>query len=206
VNYYGQGTWGASVNANPLGIEDCNFTSTTSDNNVILQWSTISGYDSYNWLIKRSTDDQNYQIIATVPGSACSPYGNKYSYTDQVKMEGIYYYQLYDNNGTIKGKLTATVGKIPLNYELSQNCPNPMSRGSTKISYALKRPGRVSLAVYNVLGEHVKTLANETHLAGFYNVYWNGTDDKGRQVSNGIYFYKLISGEFQSTKKLTVLK
>jgi M6 family metalloprotease-like protein len=206
VNFYGEGSWGASVNASPLAIEDVNFTSAPVINGVTLEWATVSGYNSYKWLIKRSTDDQDYQVIATVPGSAPSPYGQKYSYTDQVETAGIYYYQLYDGNGTLKGKLSATVGKTPLNYELSQNCPNPVGRGSTKISYALKSPGKVSLVVYNVLGEQVRTLDNGTRPAGFYDVSWNGADDHGQQVSNGIYFYKLISGNFQSTKKLTVLK
>ncbi|MDO9391787.1 MAG: immune inhibitor A [bacterium] len=94
----------------------------------------------------------------------------------------------------------------PSNYLLMQNYPNPVSHGATKIAFALKAPGKVSLVVYNVLGERVKTLASDTRKAGFYSVNWNGAGDNGRQVSNGIYFYKLVAGEFEDVKKLVILK
>jgi M6 family metalloprotease-like protein len=210
VNFYGEGSWGASVNASPLAVEVNSFTSISSGSSVTLEWSWASAYRNYQWKITRSTDGQNYETRAILPAGGSNNTSGRMSYTDQVEGEGIYYYQLYDIDESgkeeLSGSLIETVGRMPLNYELSQNYPNPMFRGATKIAFGLKNPGKVSLVVYNVLGEQVKTLANDTRKAGFYTVHWDGTDDGGRQVSNGIYFYKLISGEFQSTKKLTVLK
>lgn len=209
VNYYGLGTWGASVKSSPLAVEVTSFASSVSGYSVTLQWSWASA-SAYQWRIKRSADDQNYEVRAALDGAGSSNTSGSLSYTDPVETEGTYYYQLYVvdtyDNEKLSGSLTVTVGKVPLNYELSQNYPNPMGRGATTVKFALKNPGKVSLAVYNVLGEQVRTLANDTRKAGFYSVNWNGTDDKGRQVSNGIYFYKLISGEFSSTKKMMVLK
>ncbi|MDP2808455.1 MAG: T9SS type A sorting domain-containing protein, partial [bacterium] len=209
-NYYAAGSWGASVNADAKAVELTSFAASTSNNSVTLQWTTASELDNFKWLVKRSTDGVNYQLVAELAGLGNSPYGKTYSHTDVVETEGIYYYQLYDVNSTghatLSGTLIETVGKVPVAYELSQNYPNPVGRNATKIAFALKNPGKVSLVVYNVLGEQVRTLANDTRKAGFYTVNWDATDGQGRQVSNGIYFYKLISGEFQSTKKLTVLK
>jgi hypothetical protein len=218
-NYYSAGEWGASENA-PFWVEDSakapgaieltNFALSAEGYNVLLQWTTASETDNYQWVIKRSADGLNYKDVAILEGAGNCNTGKSYSHTDVVETEGTYYYQLYDidtkGRSTLSGQLTATVDKIPVNYELSQNYPNPVSRGATTVKFALKNPGKVSLVVYNVLGEQVRTLANDTRKAGFYTVKWDGSDDKGRQVSNGIYFYKLISGEFQSTKKLTVLK
>ncbi|MBI4726248.1 T9SS type A sorting domain-containing protein [candidate division TA06 bacterium] len=70
----------------------------------------------------------------------------------------------------------------------------------------LAKPGQVSLKVYNTLGQVVKTLVSEKQNPGPYSVKWNGKDETGRQTSAGIYFYRLASGEFNSTKKMAVLK
>jgi len=60
--------------------------------------------------------------------------------------------------------------------------------------------------MYNTLGQVVKTLVNENQNPGPYSVKWNGRDESGRQAAAGIYFYRLASGGFNSTKKMVVLK
>ncbi len=90
-------------------------------------------------------------------------------------------------------------------YELMQNAPNPCSKQTT-ISYQLAKQGQVSLKIYNTLGQVVKTLVNESQNPGPYSVKWNGNDEAGRQAAAGIYFYRLVSGEFNSTKKMVALK
>ncbi|MDO9390403.1 MAG: FlgD immunoglobulin-like domain containing protein [bacterium] len=193
------------VSASPLAIEELNFTSTRVNNGVNLEWATLSWYNSYKWVIKRSSDDRNYQVITTVPGSA-SPNGQKYRYTDRVETAGIYYYQLFDDKNTLKGELMVTVNLVPLSYELSQNYPNPLHRGSTTISYALKNPGKMSLVVYNIAGQVVKTLGNENQQPGYYSITWDGRDESGQKVSSGIYPYRIQAGGYNDTKKLVVLK
>jgi hypothetical protein len=89
--------------------------------------------------------------------------------------------------------------------KLFQNAPNPCTRQTT-ISYQLARQDQVSLKIYNTLGQVVKTLVNESQNPGPYSVKWNGNDEAGRQAAAGIYFYRLVSGEFNSTKKMVVLR
>ncbi|MBI4726668.1 T9SS type A sorting domain-containing protein [candidate division TA06 bacterium] len=90
-------------------------------------------------------------------------------------------------------------------YELMQNVPNPCKQ-FTMINYQLAKSGQVSLKVYNTLGQVVKTLVNESQNPGPYSVKWDGRDETGRQVSAGIYFYRIVSGEFSSVKKMVVLR
>ena len=88
---------------------------------------------------------------------------------------------------------------------LQQNYPNPFNP-ETKISYQLPENGKVELTVYNLKGQKVKTLVNETLESGNYLVIWNGTDDNNKPVSSGIYFYKMKAGKHQKTKKMVLMK
>ena len=89
---------------------------------------------------------------------------------------------------------------------LEQNYPNPFNPQTT-IAFALKERARVKIDVYNVSGELVKTLLDETRDAGAYsNVTWNGTNNANQPVSSGVYFYKLVTNNFSQTKKMVLLK
>ena len=105
------------------------------------------------------------------------------------------------------GAQSAEITSITPNYinKLYQNCPNPFSH-KTSFNYQIKNQGQVTFKVYNALGQLVKTLVNETKPAGTYQVEWDGKDGCGRQVSSGVYLYKINTGSFESTKKLIVLK
>jgi hypothetical protein len=81
--------------------------------------------------------------------------------------------------------------------------PNP-SCGRTTVSYSLGAKQRVSLAVFNVAGQKVSTLADGVRLPGRYSLVWDGTDDNGRSVSAGIYFVKLEADRTRSVKKAVV--
>ncbi|MBU0711173.1 T9SS type A sorting domain-containing protein [bacterium] len=99
-----------------------------------------------------------------------------------------------------------TDGMIPGDFHLYQNYPNPFNPQTT-ISYQLPVFSEVSLKVYDILGQEVRTLVNENNSAGYHSVVWNGTDNSGRQVSSGVYFYYLKAGdEFSQTKKLLLIK
>jgi photosystem II stability/assembly factor-like uncharacterized protein len=92
------------------------------------------------------------------------------------------------------------VSSIPRNYSLSQNYPNPFNP-STKIKYAIAGRQMVSLKVYDLLGNEIKTLVNELKQPGVYEVTFDGS-----RLSSGIYFYKLQSGSFTQTRKFILLK
>jgi hypothetical protein len=93
----------------------------------------------------------------------------------------------------------------PAAFALSQNYPNPFNP-STMISYALPKSTQVSVVVYDLLGNKVKTLVNESADAGSYDVVWNATNDLGVQVPSGNYILKMVAGDFTQTRKMTLLK
>lgn len=90
-------------------------------------------------------------------------------------------------------------------YKLSQNYPNPFNP-STKIDYSVQRTDNIQIRIYNSLGQLVKTLIDETKSPGEYSVIWNGKDDSGSSVASGVYYYQIITKDFDSSKKMILLK
>ena len=95
----------------------------------------------------------------------------------------------------------------PREFALHQNFPNPFNPDTT-IKYELAESSDVTLQIYNVLGQVVRTLvASEAQNAGRYQIRWNGMDDRGVPVSSGIYFYQISAdGKFSDVRKLMLLK
>jgi hypothetical protein len=85
------------------------------------------------------------------------------------------------------------------------NYPNPFNP-STTIAFQIPRADDVHLIIYNQLGQHVATLVDQPLSAGNHDVVWNGLDGKGKPVSSGLYFYRLVSGQQQMVGKMTFLK
>ena len=94
---------------------------------------------------------------------------------------------------------------IPIDYALDQNHPNPFNP-FTNISFSIRESQHVHLAVYNILGQLVRTLVDEEMVAGRYERTWNGDDNFGRAVASGIYFYRLNTGKFTQCRKMALLK
>ncbi len=78
------------------------------------------------------------------------------------------------------------------NISLKQNIPNPFNP-TTSIEFSLKEKSKVQLAIYNVIGQKIKTIVNEEKNSGTYSVVWNGKDDSDNEISSGVYFFKLTS-------------
>ncbi len=104
----------------------------------------------------------------------------------------------------VDGHYLAKLG-LPKTYDLAQNYPNPFNP-STEIHFALPEDAKITLKIYNIAGELVKTLVDERKAAGNYSMTWNGTNDKGRSVAAGVYFYQIETGKFNKTKKMLLLK
>ncbi len=94
---------------------------------------------------------------------------------------------------------------VPNDFSLLQNFPNPFNP-QTRISYALPEGVNVRVSIHNILGQTVRTLVDSYQEPGFKNVIWDGTDEAGRQVSSGLYFYRLEAGEFVSVRKMMKLQ
>ena len=94
---------------------------------------------------------------------------------------------------------------LPVKFELLQNYPNPFNPVTT-INYSLPRSTDVSIEIFNIVGQKVITLVNETKPAGEYQITWDGQDTHGQKVSTGIYLYRLQTDDYAETKKMLLLK
>ncbi len=94
---------------------------------------------------------------------------------------------------------------IPQKFALLQNYPNPFNP-ATSIHFDLPSDEMVSIDVYNLFGQKVTTLVNNTMVAGSHSVVWNGKNTKGTDVAAGIYLYTIDAGDFKATKKMILLK
>ena len=94
---------------------------------------------------------------------------------------------------------------IPTKYVLDNNYPNPFNP-ITRFTYSLPKDSRVKVTIHDINGRIVKTLIDDRQAAGKRSVTWNAKNDKGLPVATGLYFYRMESGDFQSTKKMILLK
>ncbi len=90
-------------------------------------------------------------------------------------------------------------------FTLSQNHPNPFNP-ETVIGYTLSEASNVQLVIYNLLGQEVRMLVNGSQAAGQYQVRWDGRDALGRQVTSGVYLYRLLSGTDVAVRKMILIK
>ena len=95
--------------------------------------------------------------------------------------------------------------EIPTSFELSQNYPNPFNP-ETKIEFALPQMSYVNLTVTNLLGQHVSTLVNQLLPSGVKTVVWRGTDDGGRMMPSGVYFYRIQSRDLQQVRRMVLVR
>ncbi|MBN2279175.1 MAG: T9SS type A sorting domain-containing protein [Candidatus Marinimicrobia bacterium] len=111
------------------------------------------------------------------------------------------------NFNETQGFVKATsLANVPEEFKLEKNYPNPFNP-TTNIRFAIPEQGNVSLVVYDLLGNKIKTLVSSSMKAGFYNAAWNATNEAGLRVSSGVYFYRLMVGNrIVDTKKMVLMK
>ncbi len=206
-----------SANSNPItigptSVSFANMSAMISRNDVTLQWRTESEENSYQWLVERSDDGgQNYTQIGTVPARGNSTVPTDYEYRDNNLAGGkVFFYRLgeQDLNGDITYYGPISVGPLagrPAFYALGQAQPNPFNR-TASISYQLKEPGRVSIRVYSITGQLIKTLVDANQEADYYTAVWDGTNNNGQKVAAGVYLYRMDAGGFSDMKKTLYLR
>ncbi|MFZ5432909.1 MAG: T9SS type A sorting domain-containing protein [Calditrichota bacterium] len=186
-----------------LPVELASFDATAGDGFVRLNWATVSETDNDYFTIKR--DGVNIARINSLGNTAS---GHEYSYTDEGVTNGVSYsYSLIavDVNGAqevlASAEATPTAGANLANeYALNQNYPNPFNP-STTISFSLKEAGNVVVKVFNITGEEVAMLVNESRSAGSYSVAFDATN-----LPSGLYFYRMEAGDFSATHKMVLMK
>lgn len=98
-----------------------------------------------------------------------------------------------------------SMGKIQQGYLLYQNQPNPF-RAITTIRYNLPEENMVELVVYNIMGQKVKTLLKGNQKTGNYSIIWDGCDQRGNKIANGVYVYLLRTGDHICQRKAIIRK
>ncbi len=188
----------------PLPVELTSFTANVNnEGNVILIWSTATEINNQMFKIERKSIDGQYATIGFVNGYGTTTEPQEYSFFDNTVGTGTYFYRLkqIDFGGQYEYSDEIEVEVIsPLTFALEQNYPNPFNP-STNIKYSVPENGFVKLSVYNLVGEEVSVLVNETVDAGFYEVAFNAAN-----LPSGTYFYRLQTGNSLQTKKMILLK
>ena len=159
------------------------------------------------------------------PNSPCIDAGHPDSVYNDFEDPNNPGYALYPALGTIRNDMGAYGGpgaanwgvatavesetedlvSLPKSFELLQNYPNPFNPGTT-IKYQLPKSTEVSLKIYNLLGQLVKTLVDEKQAAGHYTVRWDGRDNNRRQVASGVYFVSLRTKHFVKSNKMIIMR
>ena len=98
-----------------------------------------------------------------------------------------------------------TGSTLPIEYTLSQNYPNPFN-SSTRIDFQILASGMVNVAIFNALGQRIRTLVKSEYEKGFYTLQWDGRDDSGQDAPSGVYFYQLTTEYFSVTKKMILMR
>ena len=127
----------------------------------------------------------------------------------------VYASDSWDSTASLNGPRTLTIdvsGLLALDgiglpdvFALHNNYPNPFNP-VTNITYDIPEVAQVTLEIYNVSGQKVRTLAQGQHEPGRYRIQWNATNDYGNPLSSGMYIYRIHAGDFVSVKKLILMK
>ncbi len=204
----------------PLPVELVAFTAIAHGSVAELNWITATEVNNYGFEVERKSipldpplqggsratgEAGGFQKVAFVEGHGTTNAPQSYSYTDNTFTAGAFSYRLkqidrdgvfqYSNSVEITAALTAD------DYHLAQNFPNPFNP-STTIRFAVKTPQRVSLNVYNMLGQEVRTLYNQEAEAGvMYAIPFDGSG-----LSSGVYYYRLRTADHTELKKMVMMK
>jgi len=155
-------------------------------------WTTLvestTNIGSYSWKVTNLGSEQALVRISDASDGAPSDMSNAVFKITQVIVS------VEDNPGA-----------LPTEFGLSQNYPNPFNP-DTKIDFAVPAAAMVRLAIYNMKGELMRLLLDEHFAPGVYTSTWNGLDKNGASVPSGIYVYRIQIGDWQTSKKLVLMK
>lgn len=187
--------------------------------------SVVTTSPQLSWFINTPTSSLNYELqvsedaVFTTPTIISNLNSSSYQANNLAK-DKTYYWRVRskDTGGNFSnyskaekfavGSLTGVEnnnGKIPTEFSIAQNYPNPFNP-TTIINYGIPQNAEVTLSIYNMLGQKIKTLVSEQKSAGTYSVQWNGDNEFGQKVSSGAYIYRIAAGNFVKSMKLILMK
>ena len=199
----------------PVPVELAGFNAEVEKNTVYLSWSTATESNNYGFEIHRKSDNDfsSWTVLDFIEGNGTTTIEQHYSFKDKDLAPGDYNYKLkqIDFDGSFAETLLSEkiIVKAPNTFTLDQNYPNPFNP-ATNINYQIPDIAsgqvNVSLIVYNLLGNKVRTIVSEKQSPGFYKKNWDGRDDNGMKQPSGTYIYRLHVNEYIATKRMVLLK
>lgn len=192
----------------PVPVELVNFSATSLNDVVYLNWATATELNNSGFIVERKNlENEEYQLIVFIKGKGNSSELTNYSFTDRPGTSKAYYrLKQVDLDGTIK---VLKVVEVDLNtisdFSLMQNYPNPFNP-STKINFNLKVDSNIKLKLFDALGQQVTLLSSGTFSKGLHSMSFDFSN-----YSGGVYFYQMeatgVDGSnFTSVKKMIYLK
>jgi len=202
-----------------LPVELTDFGAEYQSNGVLLSWRTASETENLGFIIQRKTNHEWLEIASyasnkSLEGQGSTSEATDYIYRDTKVQGGVAYeYRLgdVDYRGTLTWhdpkQLTIMIKDpvVPSEFGLQKAYPNPFNP-STTIRYGLPEESNVSLVIYDLRGNLIQTMRSEHQSAGWYDVVWNGETPDGTTLCTGIYFARLVAGEYTQVIKMLYLK
>jgi hypothetical protein len=193
----------------PLPVELTSFAAAVDKKGVTLNWETSTevanhGFDVERALVNTDGKVSDFAKLGFVNGNGNSNSPKSYSFIDNKAVYGKYVYRLkqIDNDGKFSYSQTTEVevNNLPTTFVMEQNYPNPFNP-STTIRFSVPKESFVNIAVYNMLGQKVATVLNETMKEGAYEKTFNASN-----LSSGNYVYVMTAGDSKIVKKMTLVK
>lgn len=192
----------------PLPVQITLFNYSVNKNKVILNWVTAWELNNSGFDIERAKITEkgiiSWYRTGFIEGNGTVNETKYYSFEDKNLQPGTYKYRLkqidYNSNYEYFDLMQEVNIMPPVNFFVKQNFPNP-SNPKSNIYYEIPVAAIVSIRVYNMLGQLVKTIVNEYKDAGYHIAEFDGTN-----LPSGVYFYRLVAGNFAETKKMILLK
>jgi hypothetical protein len=197
-----------AVGTQIVPVEFVSFTANVVNSSVELQWATATETNNMGFEVERKVGESTYQKVGYVGGNGTTTQSKEYKFIDAGLVSGKYSYRLkqvdFDGKYEYSNEVFADIS-VPAEYSLAQNFPNPFNP-STSIQFTLKVDAKVSLRLFDALGQEVRTILNDNYSLGSYKIDVNAAD-----LNSGVYFYTIdasgVDGsKFSSTKKMILMK
>ncbi|MBU2464461.1 MAG: hypothetical protein KJ844_10305 [Candidatus Edwardsbacteria bacterium] len=197
----------------PQAVELSYFTAQAYPDSIVLKWRTETEKNTDRWLIERSTaPEDGYLPAGATAAQAHSNMPCEYSWTDgNVSGGQLYYYRLgeQETDGKVNyfGPISVTaIGSLQIRNPLLTVSPNPFKQSASIIYQVAEQNANVSVNIYNLAGQRVRSLISGVQAPGRYRANWDGADDGGMKVSAGCYFLAWSIGKDDGVKKIAKIQ
>jgi hypothetical protein len=208
ISAFGNNLWLDNIVISYLiPIELTSFNVRAEGNIANLTWSTATETNNKGFSVERKSGE-SFETVTFVNGYGTTVENKNYSFTDEGLNSGTYTYRLkqvdFDETFAYSNEVEVEIN-VPDQYSLNQNYPNPFNP-VTKIEFSLATESKVTMKIFNTLGEEVATLVNNVMPAGQHNVNFEAS-----KLHSGVYFYSIEAtgsngANFKSVKKMVLMK